>query len=660
MKIPYSEIVNLLPIHLSEKEVAEILNELGLPIENTESFEDDIIFDIDIPFNRGDLLSIYEVSKQIAIYLDVNFQESHLVCNESSMNFYYDKEILEILEPDFAPLYYGLILKVEVKESDRQFQKRLQKMGFEPVNNVVDTTNFICTYFGQPMHAFDYARISKGKVIVKKSIGGEKFTGLDNKQITLKNGIGIIADCEKILAIAGIIGSLNSATTFQTDTVFLECAHFNYRNILFASKYLATETESSYRFKRKVPYNFTIRAIKAFCNLLKDDIKLVKALEYKNIKYNKNYIEIPIDFINNRLGTDVSKDKVIKILSRLQCEARIENNIILVYPSQERFDLQIKEDLLEEIARFIGYKNIKDKTSLKITMSQPSVVDDKLKMVKTYLVNNSFFECISTSFIESRIVSNLGSNKDELILVNAIKNPDKFLRNKIVFTLLDVYRTNLSYGFENINLFEVGKVFRKEGNNYIEEENICLISNTFNTKELKNFVENIFESIDSKCIIENSECAFMNNSFSIKFDNKIIGYGGEVKKNILLSFGIKYSNVYCVEFNIDDIFKKGIQLKAYKKIPDLAPLKIDISFVGDRNIKYVQIKNFLTNINVKYLNYFELIDVFMDSKFGDYKKIYTIRLYFQHPRRNLEKKEIQPLIDRIFKELKDRFNVVRR
>ncbi|MFN7181557.1 MAG: phenylalanine--tRNA ligase subunit beta [Planctomycetota bacterium] len=659
MRVPYSEIIDSLSVNLSIEEIAQILNEIGLPVENIEKFEDDTIFEIEVPSNRPDLLAVYEVIKQIAIYLGLPLPQSALLA-DVPLKICQDKDILEVINGDFAPLYFGLICKVRVKESDNQFQKRLTRMGFTPINNIVDTTNFICAYFGQPMHSFDYSKVKNGKLVVRKSVEGERFIGLDEKPRILKQGCGVIADSEKILALAGIIGSANSATTFHSDTIFLECAHFNFKDISYASKNLGIETESSYRFKRKVPYNFTRRALNAFLNLLKNDVELLKTVKYENIKEDTNTIEISFDFINRRLGMSVPAEKIIKILSNLECKIIPNDTTIIIYPPKHRGDIKIKEDIVEEIARFIGYKNIKNETTLKITKSTISIYEERLINIKKYLADNSFVECISTSFLESRTINKLELNKDIFIPVNALKNTGKFLRTTILFPLLDVYKINLSFGFEKINIFEIGKVFKKEKDNFIEREKICLISNYFDAKNLKNFVENIFEITGDKCIIENSDSPFFINSFSIKQENRVIGYGGEIKKNILNAFEIKYSKVWGVEFDIENIMNKSYQLHFFNEIPAFSPMKIDVSFILNKDIEYATVKEVLSNIKINYLVRFELIDVFVNRKIGEDKKSYTIRLYFQHNERNLEKKEIQPIVEDILNELKKKFAVIPR
>ncbi len=660
MRIPYSEIASILEGAPDCKSMNDVFAQIGFPVESVEEFGGDIIFDIEIPSNRGDLLSVYEVIKQINIYIENSRLKEDPLLNAISLDYRPDPSILEVKDSEFAPLYYGIIFDVRVKESPSEFENRIQKLGFNSVNNIVDATNFICAYYGQPMHAFDYSKIKNGKVIVRKSQEGEQFIGLDGKERILKEGVGVIADNEKILALAGVLGSSNCETTFNTKTIFLECAHFNHRDVYYAAKTSGIETESSYRFKRKVPYSFAPRAINVFCSLLKDDIKFIRAIKYDNTKKVTNKIVVDTDFINKRIGTNIPKDKVISILSKSGCDVKERNDTIIVCPPEQRDDLKIKEDIVEEVARFYGYTNIDSKTALKISKSDVNVYEDNLGKIRSYLVDNSFYECVSTSFIDSKIINKLGLDINLLIQVNAIKNPDKFLRNKILFTLLDVYRTNLSYGVDKINIFEIGKVFNLGMEKYIENENLCIISNHFSARDLKEFVTNVGNITGCNIGIVNAQDRFSDNTFAIMYENNVLGYGGEVKKAVLSHFEIKFSDVYYVEFNVSNLLDKKPMEKRYKNIPKFAPLKIDISFILNRDVEYKAIKDFISNLKISYLERFELMDVFTDTKIGQDKKSYTIRLYFQHPERTLQKKEIQTDIENIFSSLKNKFNATKR
>lgn len=669
MKIPFSEIKTLFCKEKISFPKVLPLDEIGLPVENITSTFNEDIYEIEVPSNRPDLLSIYEVAKQLGIYWNIEINVPAHLREPQILSFDTTSDIVQVVDPEFAPLYYGVIFTTHIKESPEDFKKRIQLMGFKPINNIVDLTNFICAYYGQPLHAFDYSKIKNGQIIVRKSYEGEKFSGLDGKERVLKSGIGVIADSEKILALAGVIGSSNSQTTEQTKTILLECANFKQQDVYYATRITGIETESSYRFKRGVPFPFALRAISAFFSILKNEmalpVKIEKAVCFNRITYIPVKISITYEFINNRIGMKIEPSAVDSILTRLGCKIeKIADKLVVEIPPHRK-DLQIKEDIIEEIARFVGYKNIDGPVTLKMSDFQTNIYEQKIYEIKKYLANIGFFECISTSFVERRLIEKLKLDKNLFIPVNAIKNPDKFLRTKILFTLMDVYRQNLSYGFENINLFEIGKVFTKLNNTFVETENLCLISNSKDAYQLKEIVDNIFYITKNNYLINDGKEEFLQNPFAICWGEEgktfqLLGYGGEIKKSFLHEFGIKYSDVYYVEFNIEKIAGKKDEPIFYTPVPPFAPLKIDISFIINKNVPYRKIKEFIKNLNIPFLVHLELIDVYKNPQIGEDKKSYTIRLHFQNFSQTLQKKEVQPSVDTIVNLLQKEFGIIKR
>jgi len=371
MKISYNWIKEFLPkLKVSSQELAEKLTNHGIEVTGIESLEKDTVFELEITANRGDCLSHLGIAREIATIYPALARKGgvyNLPLKIPPIKF---KEIkktvllkIKIEKPYFCYRYFGQIIEgLKITPSPAWLVERLAICGIRPINNVIDITNYVLLEFGQPLHAFDYSLLSGKEVIVRWAKEKEKILTLDSQERSLDKDIPVIADQEKAIALAGIIGGKETAVNENTQAILLESANFDPRVIRRTVKKLGITTESSYRFERGTDWENVYSAARRASHLLEEicEGKVVpKKIDLKVRPYVPVKITLDINQVNNLLGTKLKKNEIINYLKRLNFSSSkgVKGKITVKVPSY-RNDISLEVDLIEEIARVYGYQNI--------------------------------------------------------------------------------------------------------------------------------------------------------------------------------------------------------------------------------------------------------------------------------------------------------------
>jgi phenylalanyl-tRNA synthetase beta chain len=638
---------------------------------------DDIVFDIGITPNRGDLLSHIGVARECTFLLSekLNLPKIEPTPSPDSIKNYID---VEILDPKLCYRYCGCFVKnVQLKDSPKWMQDYLTAAGLRPINNIVDVTNFVMLETGQPLHAFDYAVISNKKIRVKTASGLKSFKTLDGKERTLKDDVLLICDAEKPLGIAGIMGGENSEIKPETKDVFIESAFFDPVNIRKSSKFLGLQTDSSYRFERGVDINMVEFACKRAASL----IAQLSGAEWVG-GFIDNYptpivkrnIELQLSYAEKIIGVKIDSETAKNLLHAIGVEA-IESSsgsIKFVIPYHRHFDIEEDIDLIEEIARLYGYSRIPEAESDSIFYETRKYSDDFVGFVnnlRSYLVGRGFKEIITNTLVDEEHARLFDS--EYVRLVNPSSEDMNVLRTNLLVGALQAMKTNFNFKANSLKLFEFGDtvIYDKEiaaPVKGIREQQSALLTmageydhetltqevRSFDIFDLKGEVQVLLEKLN----IDNYELNDYN--YGEKFEHSLefcvnereIARVHEISRNLLAGFNIN-KRVLCCELNLNALYLISAKRRKYREISKYPPVLRDLSIMLDPAIKASQVEKEIRKSSDGLLKRVRLYDVYRVESEGMKKKSYTFALEFSSDEKTLTDEEINLVQNKLIKSL---------
>ena len=636
----------------------------------------DVVFDIGITPNRADCLSIIGIAREIAALTGQKVRYPEISFEQSDEDIH-DHTSVSILSPDLCHRYTARMIKdITVKPSPAWMRLRLEAVGLRAINNVVDVTNFVMMEFGQPLHAFDFRYLEKGKIIVRGSVDGESFVSLDEKTRILSADTLMICDGVKPVAIAGIMGGLNSEVVDDTKTVLLESAYFNPSTIRRSSRRMGMSTDAAFRFERGIDPDGVVRALDRAAQLiaeLGDGIIYRNHIdEYPQKVKTADTISLRTARVNEILGTNIEGDEIKRILKSLEMDVTESGSgVYAVTPPSFRVDIWREIDLIEEISRLHGYENIP--VTIPAVSSGADIRDKKaviIEKVRNVLNGNGYSEVINYSFTTAESATVLGlRNEDRRRRFVKIKNPltedTSVMRTGLVYGLLDTMKKNMNAGNFNLKLFEIGKAFigRGEGELPDEEERIAALATGLRYEDswhykgvqidfydMKGCLETMFRAVRLGDVHFDSLIheTFLHpgRSCRITVGDQVIGLLGEIHPDVLKRIDIK---VRAVVFELDlvamvDRYTDSI---TYREIPRVPSTSRDVAFVVDDLVESERIVASALEKSEELLENIEIFDVYYGKGVPAGSKSLAVRFTYRSSRRTLTDDEVNDVHDRI-------------
>ena len=648
-------------------------NDLGKDIVEVLNLKEDII-EFEITPNRPDCLSIEGLGREVAASLNKEFKNPRKNIDELKIED--KKEIegltVEIKDPDLCYRYIARVVKnVKIGESPEWLKRRLRACGIRAINNIVDITNYVMLEMGQPMHAFDINSIEGKHITVRRAKNGEEITTLDETKRDLDENNLVIADQNKPVAIAGVMGGLNSEIEENTQTVVFESAVFNPGSVRKTAKKVGLRTESSSRFEKGLSSENALRAINRAIELA-EQIGAGKALDGKidiyPTKQKINKIKLDVEKINNLLGTKLSKEEMTQILSKI--DIKVENDMAIA--PYFRMDLEFVADIAEEIARFYGYDKlettlIKAETTIGIRNKEQKIE----KKIKEVLVNSGLSEIYTYGFLSQNDLEKSKINEDLRKTAITIQNPlseeYKLMRPTTIPSMMQILAGNSNKKNQNVKLFDISKSYKNQ-NGEIEagevplQENILTIGmygDDVDFYVLKGIMENVLEAIGvARFEIEketNNTSYHPGRCANLKVGIDTIATIGEVHPEVLMNYDIK-KRAYLAELNITKVIKYARANKKYVEIPKFPAVERDIAIIVDEKVEVGQIEKIITKKGKKQLETCKLFDIYRDEKIGENKKSVAYALTFRDKNKTLGDEEINVIMENIIQELKKTLN----
>jgi len=670
MRIPFEWLKEFIHIAASPEEVADRLTMIGFEVEALERFEDDTVLEVNVTPNRPDCLSIIGIAKEVAAAYKLPITlPPHDIGEEVLPSDF----TVEILNPELCNRYAGRVVKgIRISDSPEWIKKRLEKCGIRSINNIVDITNYVLLEYGHPLHAFDADKIEDRKIKVAapntvKTQSVRIFT-LDGIEREISGDTLLIWDAEEPVAIAGVMGGMNTEVGDNTKNIFLESAYFEPFSVRRTSKRLNLISESSYRFERGTDIEFLVKALNRAALLIKEIAggKIYELIDAYPVKYVPEPIEIKYEKINRFLGTQLSKEEMLEILKSLGIPVEDKGDFFIVYPPSFRRDIKNNSDVAEEIARSYGY----DRIASKIPRSPLALVKSNKRIrnilkIKDGIKKLGFTEVINYSFMRPEsldiiAIPETDKRRNTLYVQNPLRKEDSLLRTTLIPSLIENFKYNLDRGIEDIRLFEVSIVFenigkplpledlRLGGIYYREKSPSLWKENIHEVFIIKGALESIFEGLKIKeySFVPSSEPFLHKGQASdVYFSGSRVGYLGVLGPEIVEKLDIKKHKPEIVLFEIDlDLLMKYIPDSiTYTPIPKYPSVERDVAVVVNEDIPASEILNMIRTFPSELIENVSVFDYYKGGNIPEGKKSLAFSITYRSKDRTLTDEEVEKL-----------------
>jgi len=680
MKASLKWLKEFVDFSLTPAEMANALTMSGLEVESilpNPHDSDDSILEINVAPNRPDCLSITGIAREVYAILG----PPSTLLTGSGLVFTHEQEaagpVVKIEEPCLCHRYSSrIIYDVKVKPSPEWISKRLESHGFRPTNNIVDITNYVLLEMGHPLHAFDLDKLTGHCIVVKVAGTVDKFLTLDNENRTLNKDMLLIWDSEKPVAIAGIIGGLNSEITPSTVNILLESAYFDPPSIRRTSKALNLTTESSYRFERGADINRVVQALDRAAQLIIEIAggKTTRITDIYPEPFSTRRISVKFKKINDTLGVKIQPHEIQEMLTKLGIENEREGQGITVMPPSFRQDIQRDMDVIEEVARLYGYNKIPS-TLPKVKM-QP-LQDSRwnlIKRVKESMRKSGYSEVINYSFLNPSVLDKLkihvNDRRRNLIKIrNPLRKEEEALRTTLIPALLEDVRFNINRGERTLRLFEISYVFLGSGKNlpeevlkiagvYLKDKKTLLWQGADAFYDLKGALEGIFLELKIKNYLFIQEYSLSEpflhpgESSAIKVDDQTVGFLGVIHPEVAQDFDIPPETAI-FELDAEKIFSSIPPKTTFCPLPKYPYIERDIAIVIPDNTTVAEVEKTIRNVNSALIESIGLFDIYRGKPIPEDKKSLAFTIRYRAGDRTLTDNEVNELHSKIIKNLED-------
>jgi phenylalanyl-tRNA synthetase beta chain len=669
MKISIEWLQDYVEVRESPEKLKEDLSMIGLLVESMTEVHGTCVLEIEVTSNRPDCLSHIGMAREIAALYGKPLK---LPAMEEALSIPSDRipYAIEIRDQELCPRYVGLVMDgIKVGASPDWMQRRLEAAGMRPLNNVVDITNYVLLEMGHPLHAFDYDVLRNGKIVVGRARQGDKFQTLDGVERVLDGDMLMINDGEGAVAIAGVMGGMNSEISLSTTRCLLESAYFSPASIRRTSKKLGLSTEASYRFERGADWDNTVPAIARACSLIgqlaggkiagsvqdvyprkKDPVRI--ALRQSNVK--------------SLLGADLTSEFIESTLKRLNFDPvpGKEQNWLVTCPTY-RADMELEADLIEELARFYGYGNIPATLPPSKTVGIHSPVYKIEGTIREMLSIQGYNEAINLSFAnEADHLEFPPIQGDRAAVRNPLTEDTQYMRTSLAPGLVRSAKRNFNYGQRLVRLFELGKVYCLGTHGIPFERNMLAVLGTggFTNQNWKNLSAG-YDFFHMKGVVGNLLQGMRIPSFEVepaenipwlnpaetavlKIGEKTAGVLGALSASLEEKYKLRQP-VYIAEIDFACIEEFAFEPPYYDPLPKYPSAERDISIVVSRDLAFQTIRRGILQLGISELIQLQLIDVYEGEKIPEGKVSLTLRLIFQDREKTLTVDRVQNFIDTI-------------
>ena len=632
---------------------------------NTIIGNDDTLVDFEITNNRPDCYSIIGLAREAAAAFDKPMRHHEPVVNGSNAGSIYDHLDVEVPAEELCSRYTSrMVANVKIGPSPKWLRQRLRANGVRPINNIVDITNYVMLEYGQPMHAFDYRYVSSGKIIVREATEGETLTTLDGNLRELKPGMLVIADENKPIGLAGIMGGENSEIMDDTTMVVFESANFNGTSIRQTALALGMRTDASGKFEKHIDPMMTMPAVQRACELVEmlgaGDV-LDGIIDIINYVPQPRTLELEPEKINKLLGTNISEEDMVSYLNRL--EIPVEGRTIHV-PSF-RPDLNLMADIAEEVARLYGYNEIPTtsfKTSTQGGYSEEMLVEAKAGQQCRAM---GYSEIITYSFVSPAIFDNIRVPADSplrnaLRIQNPLGEDTSIMRTIALPSMLEILGRNNAYHNKAAKLYEVAKIYAPQEGQQLPAEPKMLLLGAYGPKEsfftMKGEVEALFTALRVKkavyTAVSDNPSFHPGRCAKVTVDGVDLGYMGQVHPLVAQNYDLD-CEVYCAELSFTKLLQLRLPEATYVPLPKYPGVSRDLSFICDEKLTVAEAENAIIASGGKLLRNVKLFDIYRGTGVPEGKKSLAFSMELRADDRTLTDADSEAVMQRVLSALQE-------
>ena len=632
---------------------------------------DDTIVEFEITNNRPDCYSIIGLARESAAAFGRTMKHHEPVVKGSDAGSIFEHLDVEVPAENLCNRYSSrMVANVKIGPSPKWLRQRLRANGVRPINNIVDITNYVMLEYGQPMHAFDYRYVGSGKIVVREAVEGETLTTLDGNVRNLKPGMLVIADENKPIGLAGIMGGENSEIMDDTTTVVFESANFNGTSIRQTALALGMRTESSGKFEKNLDPMMTVPAVQRACEL----VELLECGDVLDgiidiINYVPQPKELPLeaDKINKLLGTAISREDMVKYLNLL--EIPVEGDMIQV-PSF-RPDLNLMADIAEEVGRSYGYNEIPTtpfKTSTQGGYSPEMVLESK---AGTLCRSLGFSEIITYSFVSPTIFDNIRIPADSplrntLKIQNPLGEDTSIMRTIALPSMLEILGRNNAYHNKAVSLYELAKIYLPRENDLPEEPKMLLLGAygpNVNFFTLKGQLEAVFAGLRTRktsYVADKTNPSYHPGRCAKVFvGGEEVGVIGQVHPAVAKNYGME-CEVYCCEISFAKIMNLLLPEVTYTPLPKYQGTTRDLSVLCDEAVTVADVENVIEASAGKLLRNVKLFDIYRGTGVPEGKKSMAFSLELRADDRTLTDADSEGVMSKVLSALAEKLGAVLR
>ena len=639
---------------------------------------DDYVVDFEITPNRPDCLAMLGMAMETSATFQVPMVRPEIKCECKGEKTAGDFISVEIRKPELCKRYTArIITDVKIGQSPWWLQERLMYAGMRPINNIVDITNFVMLEYGQPLHAFDIETVAEKKIVVDTAVNGQRFITLDNKERELTDTMLMINDGKGPIAIAGVMGGMNSEISSTTNTVILESANFLGDSVRLTAKKLGFRTEASGRYEKGIDPNLCEEAADRFCKLVEmlGAGKVVPGSVdvYPNMEKPQTYSN-RVSRINKVLGTELTRETMEGYLKRLGIEVGGEGDILLATPPTVRQDLKIEEDFVEEVARIHGYNNLPTTIPRSNVMVETSKSWQIRELAREFMCGMGVNEIQTYSFVSPKGVTGIGIDEDAwendfVKLLNPLGEDTSVMRTILMPNMIEVMGRNAARNVTEVKAYEIGNTFTP---NMIKPEglpdeqlsmSVGLYGEGIDFFTLKGIVCEMltslgignlsFEAEPEYGVYHPGRCARV-----LVGDNEL-GIMGEIHPNISEKYGLPKRSYAC-ELMFDKIINMAYVEKYYKPLPKYPSSSRDIALLVGEDILVGNLESIIKEAGKELLEGVELFDVYRGKQVQEGKKSVAFALTYRASDRTLTDEDVNKIHSKVLDALKQKTDAVLR
>lgn len=649
MKVSLNWLTDYTDITMSAQELAERIIRIGFGVDGIEETESDIVLNLEITSNRPDLLGHVGVARELAAATGAPFR--HPVLGRLPTFDKVEKFAgVEVHDPQLCPRYTARVIRhVKVGPSPRWLVEKLQAVGLRSVNNVVDVTNFVLMEYSQPLHSFDYDKLAGHKIVVRRAKNGEHIVSIDGTKCTLDDNMLVIADAEKPVAIAGIMGGLNTEVTEKTVNLLIEAAQFDPLNTRRTSRKLGIMSDSNYRFERGIDPVGVDEASRRACQLileiaggeLAEGVVDVWANPHKPV-----VVTLRPGRTDQILGLPTTVHRQMEILSRLCLQPAIKDgNIVCTIPPYRR-DLYREIDLIEEIARLEGYDRIPVGGQVTHAVKSEAPRQRTRREVGTILSACGFDEALAFTFIDPAEAELFGFAQPVRV-DPLVRKSNNVLRPTLLPNLLRACKTNQDAGNGAVSLFEVAAVFPPSSGALPDEYVQIGMVSRGDLRDLRGAVESLVARIAPDAAVTCRPAAvpgFADDiAAEILIDSRVVGSLGQLSRSVQDFYGLE-KPVTAATLRFDVLLERAGKIRRYAPVPRFPAVQRDLSLIVDESLTWGQLQATLASVVQPQRVSAQYVTTYRGKPIADGRKSVTVSLVYRSGEGTLRSEQVDEFV----------------